>query len=378
MIYQPINLSPKNISVDGNNAITFTWKSTGSTYILYQLIIRKNLDDTLVYNSYPVQSNVSSHIVPAFVLTNGIEYKWQVQVWDTEGTAISDWCFLKANTTPVVTFTSPNFEESTIIDTQNYTFVVNYSQLENISAKKYRFILYDLTGTSIIEDTDWIYGVDIQYTIYGMIREQSYKIECQVMSQNDLYATTGQIDFTIGQYILPEGTPELQVTALDSIGAVEINWNTQIALAEVKNSSNNSISPTYTTGKFGYGLQLNSGEKVVYTKPVTTDYSMTFYIKLPYGQNGDFLQFDDGIYMGYNGTLRKFYINNNDTYTYSDEIVLHTWEDWTGTWNTYNGKTFIIAGFNADSFMYNFIFIGMNNYSDFIIKFHGEKRAESI
>jgi hypothetical protein len=255
MIYQPINLAPKNISIDANLPIQFSWKSTGSTHTSFQVIIRKNEDDILVYNSYPIQSTVSSHTISARTLTNGIEYKWQVQVWNGEETAISNWCFLKANSTPTVNFIDSDFNLSAIINTQNYTFKVNYIQSEGISVKKYRFILYDLLGTSIIEDSDWVYGVDIQYTIEGMIREQSYKIECQVMSQNDLFATTGQIDFMIGQYILPEGTPELKVTALDNIGAVQIDWNTQIALAEVVDTNNNPITPTYTTGQFGKALQ---------------------------------------------------------------------------------------------------------------------------
>ena len=133
IIYQPVNLSPKNISIDATKPYTFTWRSTGAPQTDFQIIIRKNDDDSLVYNSYKTQSTVSSHTVPKNTLQNGVSHKWQVQVWNNLDSAVSDWVFLSANTTPVLTFTAPDFNTSVYINSQDFTFRVNYIQAEVVS-----------------------------------------------------------------------------------------------------------------------------------------------------------------------------------------------------------------------------------------------------
>ncbi len=375
MIFQPVSLSPKNLSVDGNSIQTFTWKSTGAPQTDYQVIIRNNSDDSLVYNSFKIQSTISSHTIPKNTMINGNDYKWQVQVWNNGDSAISDWVFVAANTTPVITFTDPNFLDPIYIDSQEYTFKVNYAQAESIIVKMYRFILWDQNGTVILYDSDWIYGISLEHKISGMLRDTTYKIECQAYSQNDLFATTGKKSFVISEYILPEGTPELDINVLDDVGAVEIKWNTQVAVAEVTDDQGNPQNAVFTTGKFGKGLSLGSNQELTYTKPVTTDYTLSFYIKLAYGHDGDFVEFDNGIIMGYDATLKKFYLNDNDVYLYSNEVSLYTWEDFTGIWSSYTG-TWMNPGFNPSTLTYKFLFVAMTE-DGFIIKIDGTKVAES-
>ena len=150
MIYQPVNLSPKNISIDAKHPYIFTWKSTGAPQTDYQVIIRNNDDDSMAYNSYKIQSHTSSHTVPKNTLQNGVSYKWQVQVWNNLDSTVSDWVFLSANTTPVLTFIAPDFSTPVYINSQDFVFKVNYTQEEGISVKKFRFILYDEIGANII------------------------------------------------------------------------------------------------------------------------------------------------------------------------------------------------------------------------------------
>lgn len=377
MIYQPVNLSPKNISIDATHPYTFTWKSTGAPQTDYQLIARKNDDDSLVYNSYKIQSNVSAHTLPKNVFQNGTNYKWQVQVWNNLDSAVSDWVYLSANTTPVLTFTAPDFSTPVYINSQDFTFNVNFTQAEGISVKKFRFVLYNEAGTTIIHDSDWIYDITLLHTITGMIRTQSYKIECQTYDQNDMFATTGKQDFTIAEYILPEGTPELQVTALDDIGAVETNWTTQVAQAKVVDTLGNTKTPKYAIGKFGKGLELASDEEIVFERPVSTDYSLSFYIRLTYGHDGDFAEFDNGVTMGYELSTMRFYVNNNGVYKYSNAVSTYTWEDFILPWTNYTKAWNDPTNFSADELIKNFLFIAMTE-TDFIVKINDIVIAESI
>jgi hypothetical protein len=377
LIYQPVNLSPKNISIDAKHPYTFTWKSTGAPQTDYQIIIRKNDDDSLVYNSYKIQSAVSAHIVPKNTLQNGVAYKWQVQTWNNLDSAVSDWVYLSANTTPVLTFTAPDFNMPVYINSQDFTFKVNYEQAEGISVKKYRFILYDSTGENIIHDSNWQYGISLEYTITGMIRTESYKIECQAYDQNDMFVTTGKQDFTIAEYILPEGTPELQVTALDDIGAVEINWTTQVAQAKVVDDLGDEKTPKFVTGKFGKGLELASDEAILFERPVTTDYTLSFPIRLTYGHDGDFVEFDNGVTFGYELSTMRFYVNNNGVKKYSNPVSTYSFQDFTLPWTSYTKAWNDTTNFTADELIKGYVFIVMTE-DDFVIKIGDVVVAESI
>lgn len=376
IIYQPVNLSPKNIGIDATKPYTFTWRSTGAPQTDFQIIIRKNDDDSLVYNSYKTQSTISSYSLPKNTLQNGINYKWQVQAWNGIDSATSDWVYLSANTTPVLTFTSPLFSTPVYLNSQDFTFKVSYAQAESVSIKKYRFVLYD-TDDNIIHDSDWQYGIDLEYKITGMIRTESYKIECQAYDQNDMFATTGKKEFAIVDYLLPEGTPELQVTDMDDIGSVEINWTTQIALAKVQDNEENIKTPKYINSIFGKGIELDNDEEVVFTRPVTTDYNLSFPIYVTYGLDGNLVEFDNGVSFGYDASTLRFYVNNNETYKYSNPVSIYTFEDFTLPWTAYTKPWTDPSNFNLDEYIKNPLFVSMNN-DDFIIKIGNTTVAESV
>lgn len=380
MIYQAVNLSPSNTAIDAAAINRFSWSSQGSVQTHFQVKIYNNSTSVLVHDSTKTSSVNEYYDLSAAVLTNGVEYKWLVTTWSGADYADSEYEFIKANAIPVVAFTAPAFIGLTplTITTQSYTFSMSYSNASNI--KKFKFILYDSSGTNIIEDSDWIYELTSEYTIEGMVDALTYKVIGYAVNQYDQEGNTGLKTFTTN-YTYPGIMPNIYAVADDENGNIEISWdNLKRVLGVVTGSS------SYVEGKFNQGIELetDSTTTLVYSETFSeTSYTFTYWFKLPYDFNGQFMKVSPGKYIGYHTSPTcEFYINDNGAGDYSELITLYTWNDlsymalsgMTNIWQAFEVFTWDSLQFEQSDFMYDWMFIGITP-DDIIIKLNNELRA---
>lgn len=343
MMYTPKFLSPKNKSIDASVDNVFTWKTQGEPQTDFQLKIYKNSDDTLVYDSTKLTSALSTLTVPASTLSNILQYKWNVKTFGTTGDATSDYAFLATNNTPVVTLTVPP-----TLTTQTHKFVANYTQSENISIKKYRFILYDNTN-GVIQDTDWIYGFTPEYLVDGLLNGKTYKIECLVVSQNEMEATSGKQTFSVA-YALPDFPRSIKITSDNIEGKNIISWDRLKQVTPIVTGVS-----SYVDGKFEKGLKLEDGADITYSEKINEDFTLTWHTAPIVGFEGVILELDDSFVLGYENN--KFYIINQNIKFTSDPVNLYTWEDvGEATW----------AELLVGSTTWNDIYLAGNHIKDFL------------
>jgi hypothetical protein len=219
-ILKPVNISPSNISVDATQEIVVSWKNYGDRQYAYQVKIYKNIDNSLILDSGKIISFNNFHVINANTLTNGIQYKYQITVWNQiNETATSDWILFKCSSTPVCSFTNLS---ATILNS-SYVFQGSYTQVENIPIKSWQMILYnsydEIIGTSPIT-----YSSIIEYEFAGFSNERGYKIELQAYSQDNLLGTTGKIPFHV-RYEVPKTALALQATKIEELAATRLQWN---------------------------------------------------------------------------------------------------------------------------------------------------------
>ena len=358
MMYTPKFLSPKNKAIDAAAISNFTWKSQGEPQTHFQLKIYKNVDDTLVYDSTKITSVASGFSLPNNILSNNTQYKWTVQVFGATSDAISDYAFLVTNSTPTVSLTVPSE-----LTTQTHKFIATYSQTQNISIKKYRFILYNALD-DVIKDTDWIYGFSPEYTVDGLLNGKSYKIECQVTSQNEMTATSGKKTFSV-VYALPDVPRAIKIIVDNKTGKNIVTWGNLKQVTPVVTGDS-----SYVDGKFEKGLLLDSNASIAYNETVNEDFTISWHTSPLLGNEGFLLKLDDEFEFGYENNY--FYVINQNIKFMSERKNIYTWEDtkdqtWAetgannGTWEKMNFPIKHLAGFLFIEVTFNNVFVRRNN-----------------
>ena len=366
MIYSPINLQPANRAIDRTINNIFTWTQRGGIQTDYRLTALRNSNNTILYDSTKLTSSNNFHTIPlnTFILSEQI--KWQVQVWNGIQTATSQFAFITADAPPTMTFTDPNFASPPIIlSGQNYLFIGNYNQIQNISISQYKFILYDVDD-NIISDTGFIYGFTPEYEFTGMIRGETYKIEGFAIAQNGLSCTTGVKTFSIDTYIIPNTVPAIDVTTNNCNASITTEWgNLKLVTGVVTGTS------SFIAGKFDLGLLLDSASSIKYSESVLgATNNLSGWFKFPYEVNGDFITLGTtGVSIGFNYTTQKFYINNNGVFTYSQQFGMYTWADFgSETWNNQTG-TWQNPSFNPVTLTNHWFWFSVNNSNQLVAYF---------
>ena len=298
--YSPSNLFPENITFDKSNIQLFTWKINGSPQFSYRLYIYKNSDNTLIYDSTTITSSVGQHSLPANVLANGIVYKWYIHLTDSLSNTIdSEYILFNCESAPSVSLgTNPSTQ-------QNYLFTATFTTGTTTQIQKFQFILYDSTGINIIQDSGDIFDFNVQYQINGLISGQQYSIKCIVTDQNNLSGFDLHT-FTV-TYSSLNPVPLFIVTALDNIGAIQIDFSQIILISGTVTGSS-----SYVTGKFGQGLSLTTGSYLSFTQSIPLNYTLTFYTKLANTFTGDVVTLvgANNFRVFYNGTRWGFQLGS--------------------------------------------------------------------
>jgi hypothetical protein len=303
-LYSPSFLYPDNISVIASTPNTFTWQFNGNVQTDYQLMVYKNSDNTLVYNTGKINSSNQYHIVPSGVLVNGIAYKWRVTTYSNAFSANSNWTFFQANSLHTITISIP-----TIINTQNYVASFIYNQSEGIGLKQYRGLLYDNAATpNLIQDSDWIYisatpNQVINYKISGLVSGNSYKFQLLTKNQQDAEVDTDLYSFNVS-YTYPDNIPEFTVNPNNN-GSIKLSWTN---LKQIFGTVTGSY--TYIDGKFNKDIHLDLNGVLSYTEKIPEGFTIAFWLKLNSDFSGDFLRIGSDFSVGYDNTIGRFYYKN--------------------------------------------------------------------
>lgn len=225
-ILKPSNISPNNVAKDATEQIVISWKDLGDRHYYYQVVFYKADDNMLVFDSGKRNDLNPFFVVSANTLTNGATYKYQITVWNEKNESVaSDWVILKCSSVPNCSLI--NLTPHQEILNSSYSIQGQYNQDENVPIKSWSIILYDVYD-SIIATSGIVYDDTIEYRIEGLNSNNKYKAELQVRSQDDLWNTTGKIEFLV-RYEVPETTVALKAENVPDKAAVSLSWRvTQI------------------------------------------------------------------------------------------------------------------------------------------------------
>lgn len=115
MIYQPRNVRPSNISVDGTESNIFSMEVQTNSYIdAYQILIA-NFDNNIVYTGAKntlskklYNGDVLSITLPANKLENGSDYKWRVRLYQATSDMLITYGLTQNTNTTTNIYTQPN------------------------------------------------------------------------------------------------------------------------------------------------------------------------------------------------------------------------------------------------------------------------------
>ena len=217
MLYKPTNIFPSGVVVDGQQPITISWENKGNRQYHYQVKIYNNATGTLVYDTGKIASYAPYCTIPS--LTNGIEYKYQVTVWDVEdNSATSEWVVFTCRSTPSASVI--NLGEKVL--SPSYLFQGQYSQAEGIEIRSFMFNLYD-NNNRLIATSGEIFSDVIEYEFDGFKNNKTYYIELQVTSQDNLRYTTPKQEFLV-EFEVPDTLLEVFVENNPDNASVKITW----------------------------------------------------------------------------------------------------------------------------------------------------------
>lgn len=312
MLFLPSQLSPDSISFDAGLAKDFTWETNGDKQTSYRLKIYLNSTSALVYDSTQITSAVSSHTLPQSTLTNNNEYKWQLEVFAGSSSILSEFIFIKTNTTPVVNVSVP-----ATLTSSTYTFTGSYSQAQNIAYNRYKFTLYDNNNIEI-SNSGWQYDYNVSYSVDGFIAGNTYKIELIMEARDSLVGTSGKVSFNVN-FEPPQVSNAVTITPNNNSGGIELTWT---ALERIVGSLSGNVE--YVTGKFNKGVNVKDLSSITVDKTVPEDHTLTFYIKLESAFTGKFVSLGNNEFVvGYDG-VRFYYSISPDNSIYSSNRSLPT------------------------------------------------------
>lgn len=235
-LQKPYSISIKGQNLPANELIKLTWQVSGDLSVSYQIKVFQNSDSVLVYDSAKLTSFAKTHTIPANSLTNGIEYKIQISLWNSANESInSDFEVFSCSSRPTVTITPIG-----TVNSQSYNFTATYFQAESVPLRSWIVFLYDENGTKLFQ-SDIQTTTTIEYLFSTLKSNTTYKIEFQVTSNKNLVGSTGLVAFDVS-YTQPVININLTAENTDNAG-IQLSWKTiQIIGATVS-------APIYMNGE---------------------------------------------------------------------------------------------------------------------------------
>lgn len=227
LILKPTNMIPDSQTFSSSETIEFKWKTNGDIMSAFELIIEDNNTGLQAYTTGKINSYTPTYLIPPSTLRDGIAYRYKLVIYNSVGGSItSDYKIFTCSSKPIVTIQTDGY-----IRNQIAYLNANYYQAENVPIKCFMFILRD-EYNNILESSNYIYSPIIEYTFSSiLIDDTHYKVECLVVTQNDLAGTSGPIQF-IADYISPIVHFKLGTEIVVDEPFLRLSWTTVRIIGE--------------------------------------------------------------------------------------------------------------------------------------------------
>jgi len=225
---------------------TFTFNVIGGNQVVgNNLVIERISDNAVVYNQSQETFNFK-HTLPAYTLTNGLNYRAKIRTkdinnnWSSFSTTLLFWCYSK----PELHITTIDYENQNRVYNQTVLFEATYTQAENEIMQSYRYLLYnenkDLLKTFPEQFADGIQP--LMQEITGLENGKLYYLEVVTLSPVGNTGSSGLVNFK-PFYIAPKLTIAVTPENLPEQGAIKVSANIVQIILKLYDSHSNQINP---------------------------------------------------------------------------------------------------------------------------------------
>jgi hypothetical protein len=200
---------------DAAVAATYSWTfadpNPGDTQSAYRLEIRRVDTDAVVVDTGKVTSTTSSHNLAGASLTNNLDYRWRVKVWDAQDAdgPYAPWGTFSTSAGGSVTITDPVTDNPDTVITDEIQ--VSWSVTGTVQAS-YRVILKRNDTAAVVSDTGWITSTATSYLVTGMATGVEHTVQVQVRNAALVLSGIGS------RLITPDyGTPEVPLLTIQPV-----------------------------------------------------------------------------------------------------------------------------------------------------------------
>lgn len=321
-VYLPTFLVPSvGQSIDFTQSQNFSAQVNGLVITHYQIRIYNNSTNALLYdigklalspNLYDKQ--ILSHTVPANSVTNGLELKWTLQVWENTSTVTSREIYFKGYGNPTFSVTIPE-----TINSKTYEFVGVYSHPQNVNIKRFQFKIYD-SSNNVLENSGDIYSANTKYKPKNIsfINGNTYKVEGICEDINGVIVSSGIKTFSV-DYPRPSLSIVPDATVNHKTSGVIVKWSKAI-------QKNGTVVGTYSyvnnfISQGNKGLLIDASSNLSYMVDIPKDFTVQVIYRPEMGfTSGIMVELDSSYKVGYE--QGRFYFKNNGTEVYSLPISL--------------------------------------------------------
>lgn len=225
------------LAFDANKDMVFTFSSVGGNQVVANRLTVKDVTTLEVVYDETVQSFVYEHNLPGGTLLNSAYYQATITTYDLGGAA-------SAASAPIqfYCFTSPQFEfvnlsQGDNISATTYSFVVQYSQIENELLNQYSFVLYNEDDVQVSTSGVQYVGSTalpptlVVWTVNGLNDNTNYKIVARGETVYGTEIATDLVEFSV-RYDLPEVPIPIELINKCDDGYIQIRTVSTTPLGE--------------------------------------------------------------------------------------------------------------------------------------------------
>ena len=233
-------VAPSGVNLYNTGAVTFNW-TTSDPYpndyqTSYQVVVEKNTDGSVVYDSGKVVSAVKTHTSSVIAAANkDIQLRWKVRVWDMDDVpgSYSSTLLFKIEDPPTVVINSPvgGTPQATPFATATFTPTVGGSR----TITKYS-LLVTQGATTVFDTGGYINnpsptgtGVAITYSSGVSVykNDQQYTLALRIQDSDGLEATSSVSFSTHWTPPAPAAGVAVDITQynVEGKGYVRVTWN---------------------------------------------------------------------------------------------------------------------------------------------------------
>lgn len=296
-IYLITTPSPKNEARDMSVDQDFTAIINGDLATSYRLIIMNNSSGVSLYDTTQttlttslINGDTITITVPASSVSNGLELKWTLQIWEntTTNTELEEIFFYSYDT--------PTLSQSiaTTITEQKYTATATWYQTEGLSCKKFIATLYDEDDEKI-SDSGLQENGSLSWEFTGFRDDTTYGIGWLAYDEFDRSVSSTISQFNV-DYTEPNVNIVPAITSSSETGANILTWGSAV-LIEGNETGTITYGDNFLYTGDGSIVLSSSSDAVDWDVSIPEVFGILFTIKITDGFVGTIIELDNGNYI---------------------------------------------------------------------------------